>query len=226
MACRARAGNGPLRTAGLAEARPKASAGWSQRCSCHPLSRKSHTERSSVMNYKALFFCAVFISCTATAMATQDRAPQPSQQSPTARPPGVLTPDQLLPLAPPSSILSTPLGTPTSSPTSTTPPPVVYAPTLPSSSTPCGGGSPAPTSSPSSTGSGVNVSQLPRAGVPADAFTRPGVSAAQLGTMSPGVSSSGMGSTACTQQPGGSVWYPDPLPPPRPLLPPPDSSAP
>jgi hypothetical protein len=52
------------------------------------------------------------------------------------------------------------------------------------------------------------------------------VSAAQLGTMTPSVSSSGMSVTACTQQPGGSVWTPDPLPRPRPLLPPPDSSAP
>jgi hypothetical protein len=52
------------------------------------------------------------------------------------------------------------------------------------------------------------------------------VSAAQLGTMTPSTSSSGMNTTGCTRQPGGSVWYPDPLPPPRPLLPPPDSSAP
>jgi len=184
------------------------------------------------MKYTPLFFCAVVISCTATAITAQDSAQQPSQQPPAARPPGALTPDQLLPLAPPvpppSSILSTPLGTPTSSPTNATPP-VVYVPTLSSSSTACkGGGSSGSTSSPSSTGSGVNVSQLPRAGVPADAFTRPGVSAAQLGTMTPSVSSSGMSGTACGQQPGGGVWYPDPLPPPRPLLPgpPPESGAP
>jgi len=208
---------------------------WSHRCTRHLTSHGLHTERSSVMKYTTLFFCAVIISCTATAMTAQGSPQQPSQQAPGARTPGALTPDQLLPLAPsvppvppPSSILSAPLGTPTSAPTNTPPPPVVYVPTLSSSSTACaGGGSPASTSSPSSTGSGVNVSQLPRAGVPADAFTRPGVSAAQLGTMTPSVSSSGMSGTACTQQSGGSVWYPDPLPPPRPLLPPlPDSSTP
>jgi hypothetical protein len=54
------------------------------------------------------------------------------------------------------------------------------------------------------------------------------VSTAQLGTMTPSASSSGMSSTSCGQQPGSGVWFPDPLPPPRPLLPPPapDSSAP
>jgi len=186
------------------------------------------------MKYTTLFFWAVLISCTATAITAQDGAQQPSQPPSAARP-GVLTPDQLLPLAPsvpavppPSSILSTPLGAPTS-PTSATPPPVVYVPTLSSSSTACtGGGSPGSTSTPSSTVSGVDVSQLPRAGVPADAFTRPGVSTAQLGTLTPNASSSGMSSTACTQRSGGSVWYPDPLPPPRPLLPapPPESGAP
>jgi len=174
-------------------------------------------ERSVVMKKTALFFCAVVISCTAVAVIAQESAQQPNSLPPATRPSGVLTPDQLLPLPQPVP----PVPAPT---TTAAPPPIVYVPTLSSSSTACTGGGSA--NSPS-TGSGVSVSQLPRAGVPADAFTRPGVSTAQLNTMTPSASSSGMNTTACGQQSGGSVWYPDPLPPPKPLLAPPtDSSAP
>ena len=50
---------------------------------------------------------------------------------------------------------------------------------------------------------GVSASQLPRAGVPADAFVRPGVSAAQLATLLPGARS-----TPCAT-PRDVILYPD-----------------
>jgi hypothetical protein len=59
---------------------------------------------------------------------------------------------------------------------------------------------------------GVSASQLPRAGVNADAFTRPGVSAEQLRALAPGTPASQASSCSPPHDP---VLHPDPVNPPR-----------
>jgi hypothetical protein len=61
---------------------------------------------------------------------------------------------------------------------------------------------------------GVSASQLPRAGVPADAFERPGVSAAQLAVLQPGARS------APCAPPRDVILYPDVVRPSRRVPPP------
>ena len=68
-------------------------------------------------------------------------------------------------------------------------PEAAAVPTRPNGQSPCPGNPASPAGSSSSQFPGVSASQLPRAGVSADAFVRPGVSAAQLAALQPGARS-------------------------------------
>jgi outer membrane biosynthesis protein TonB len=82
---------------------------------------------------------------------------------------------------------------------------------------PCAGSPPSATAAPShSAFPGVSASQLPRAGVSAEAFVRPGVSTAQLATLQPGSPP-----TPCAP-PRDVILYPDTGAPARRVPPPGD----
>jgi hypothetical protein len=99
-------------------------------------------------------------------------------------------------------------------PVSTPPLATVSTPPL-ATTTPAPASSPQPCSVPAQTATqfpGVSASQLPRAGVSAEAFTRPGVSAAELDALRPGARSS-----PCAP-PRQVHLYPEPAEQPRPIL--------
>ena len=82
-------------------------------------------------------------------------------------------------------------------------PEAAAAPTRPNGQSPCPGNPASPAGSSSSQFPGVSASQLPRAGVSADAFVRPGVSAAQRAALQPGARS------APCAPPSDVILYPD-----------------
>ena len=104
-------------------------------------------------------------------------------------------------------------GTSVPQPVSTVPQPVSTPPSATTTAAPAT--SPQPCSVPAPTATqfpGVSASQLPRAGVSAEAFTRPGVSAAELNALRPGARSS-----PCAP-PRQVHLYPEPAEQPRPVL--------
>jgi len=82
-------------------------------------------------------------------------------------------------------------------------PEAASVPTQRNGQSPCPGNPASPAGSSSSQFPGVSASQLPRAGVSADAFVRPGVSAAQLAALQPGARS------APCAPPRDVILYPD-----------------
>lgn len=94
-------------------------------------------------------------------------------------------------------------------------PEAAAVPTRPNGQSPCPGNPASPAGSSSSQFPGVSASQLPRSGVSADAFVRPGVSAAQLAALQPGARSA-----PCAPPPRDVILYPDVVRPSRRVLPP------
>jgi hypothetical protein len=87
------------------------------------------------------------------------------------------------------------------------------APARPTGQTPCVSdpAAPAGQTGPSTSFPGVSASQLPRAGVAAEKFVRPGVSAAELATLQPGAKR-----TPCAA-PRDVILYPETGTPSRPV---------
>jgi hypothetical protein len=150
---------------------------------------------------------AIWIALAAATVAGQQssqRDPSTAAGSTVSRPestrearpqPGEPAPLQLPPIARPD-------------PARAAPPQMNSQPRCPGNSSTVAGGAA------SSSFPGVSASQLPRAGVSADAFVRPGVSAAQLAVLQPGARS-----TPCAP-PREVILYPDTETPARRVPPP------
>ena len=138
-------------------------------------------------------------TATSPAASTAPSAPAPSTTPSTTQP--VSQPTASSSTTQPSA--TTPVGVPRSvAPDAGTPPAARAAPA-------CGATDQARANNPPSSSSGVSADQFQRAGVPTDAFVRPGVSAAQAGGLLPGVPNA-----PCTP-PRDVVLYPDTTPPRR-----------
>src|SRR5215208_3634828 len=128
---------------------------------------------------------------------------EPTTTTPTTTTPTTTTP----PRTEPTPIQLPPIGR--------SGPETAAVPTQPNGQPQCSGNARSSAGSAlSSSFPGVSASQLPRAGVPADAFERPGVSAAQLAVLQPGARS------APCAPPRDVILYPDVVRPSRRVPPP------
>ena len=163
------------------------------------------------MRFQILAICVVLTLAAAMVAAQNSQAPS-TTSTPTATTPTTTG------TTPTTTVGSTAIPGPATTttarlPTEPTPlqlPPIGRAdpeaaaiPTPRNGQSTCPGNPASPAGSSSSQFPGVSASQLPRAGVSADAFVRPGVSAAQLAALQPGARS------APCAPPRDVILYPD-----------------